>query len=247
MYRFEANFYCLFNKNKQNIMWYIGSYGATSEFTIKTINDDTNEANKFVNNLFNMMYNFMSSNQNINISHKFKYHKMFTEHHIEDNILIINLWIGDKLPECKILEVNYVQPNSKNNKHYYRVKNSAYCFEMNNGIQLYGNNSKLFLELINKFNQICTQQEHQDLLKGDKFLTFMMYQDSPYLSPYIFGYIKNINTYTEKSKLILNQCPKTHIPIEICSLYNGYFIWVKRELWMNKQNITIDDMQFGDI
>jgi hypothetical protein len=73
-----------------------------------------------------------------------------------------------------------------------------------------------------------------------------MYQDTPKSSPYVYGYLREIEDCREYDKGVLGQeCPPNMIPAEINYATYGVFIFFDQKAWENRK-VYERDLHFYD-
>lgn len=107
---------------------------------------------------------------------------------------------------------------------------------------------QIVVNLISLFLKVCSSEEHEALMNEDKYLRFMLFQDTPDGYPYVCSYIKKIETCTYKShRLTLmaareprqlglqDSKPERRLPCEINYSTSGFFYEFPLEDWKNKK------------
>lgn len=136
----------------------------------------------------------------------------------------------DFMSKCELISTP-VSPNTSNSFRF-TMKSPAYLWILPNVKVEY--TEQLISNLINLYLQHCTSEE-RDLLKEDRYLRFMIYQDNPYSVSYVYGYLRPIAECTYQShKDILRSCPVGYLPCEITTRI-GYFCIFPQTEWNNNK------------
>ena len=94
-----------------------------------------------------------------------------------------------------------------------------------------GEVAKLCAMMTTHFLKKCSVEQHQTLLRGTHYLRFMMRQDILYLPPDAYGYLREIEECPEYIKKRVGACPEGYLPCEMCMLHQGFFFFLRKEVW----------------
>lgn len=96
---------------------------------------------------------------------------------------------------------------------------------------------QLIANLVGLFLAYCSGDDHGLLIDTESYLRFMLYQDAPDSTPYVYAYIRQIKDCTFRShKLILAEArtTKLYLPCEINLSETGYFYEFLVDEWNTK-------------
>ena len=158
----------------------------------------------------------------------------------------INLWFGTIDPvksltdrfDTNIKLITTPKDNPPSNKNF-NMKVPVYGWDLPRTIHAVSGSDIALLILIRYF-QVCSNEEHEQLLKGGCLWRMMQYQDSPDSNPYAYVYLRPIDQCLPEHQKVFNSCPKDYLPAEITA-QRGHFLWIRRSSWEKKQ-VKFEDL-----
>lgn len=147
-------------------------------------------------------------------------------------------------PNDKSLYTDYFCPESLKDKKF-RMKVPVYTWNLSKMSNI---DEKVFVPfLINIYLKYCNTEEHKKLLSREHYLRFILHQDSPDESPYVYGYLRDIKTLKYELHLeIIGNCPSDRVAVEVNYATFGVFYYVSCGALDKNNIIKFDDIIVAD-
>jgi hypothetical protein len=239
--KYEARFYC---HDNNNIIYYVGMVGGETKTDPKDLSDDDH----LIDNLFDQAIECVSFNPVIKFEKSPTSHfEVFKTRSKEGRHLLL-LWLGSREPESKVISSKRVLPVSPSERSERRVTLPipSIRYDLNLDSLMALSSRLLFLTLLNAHIKTINDVEHAELLTEDKYLRFLFFQDSEFLPPYAYAYLRKIGEAMPEHQKLLKKCPPDYLSCEITEFYQGFFVFIKKEAWLERKEVKLEDTLLGD-
>jgi hypothetical protein len=233
-----ARFYCLDNTGKNRYLSYIkGNVPGTGENLAE--DDEFSES---------LLQSFLITLPFLKVEHNFEFDydekktiigcKFRTT---DSHILSVIFWLGNREPRCRIGKWIYLVPGAPN-KRKTKVQRPTICFTLGVESLVYLGSPTISEVIINKYLEVCTEEQYQQLVSEEYMLRYCIYQDKHESAPYC--YVSNIekktlsNIYTKT----MEECPKDGILCENIDHNVAHFIYIPRTAITEKGSLKREDI-----